>query len=1157
MLFSFRGTAENLRNWPRSGHARIPKAKLDRDQARLGAGEAVKRSRRSAHITPPEVSIEEHCKQTLQSAASYLEKIKSRAERTEAAAKTLHAAVSATPIDGLTNQSLREEAIRLIVQLCAIRLATGRNELPKLHIDYLGLSTTYGIQKRSDVSNIADSVDHLCTVISRDIDQKLPPEWKALNEPLTLSDVYERLIGTTLYDDQIKTRLRERKKHGQFYTPFHLAYRSASIALESHFNDSDTSRTSANNRQPREFGLQETRTEIPPIHIVDPAMGTGIFLLAALLYIETNVIGTSNSNSYSSINTKINTNINTKINTNGRSDCNSENKITDSKTSRSQPTAHLRIDILRGCLFGVDIDPLAKDAASLMFWLYCTDGSSRFEIALEDFAANFRCADSLLSRDVNNLSERQDIEKEKRRSATLFHYDKEFPQVFPDRGSAQRNQHDSTKAETGFDIVLSNPPWELAKPNSQEFFSSFDTDYRRLKKQEAVKYQEKLFKAIPGLEQAWNDEKNAYRNKAVLAQSGYEFITAMKTHQDMSQAADFNSSNSCTTESPGSSAKGASDLNVYRLFLELGFNLLKQGGRMAMLVPTGICSDKGAVELRRKFLSNGRLLALHTFNNSDKTFNIHRSFNYCLLALQRGGSRSKADKYFTASFNNTASSQATAKESIEYAVKDISIISPKWLAVSEVPHGKDLTVLTKIRNNSVPLGASGADEAVWNLKFKREFDMTNDSHQFVPVQEACQAGFRPDIFNNWIKGKWQSVDVTENRSLLQSFASASRPNFVLGEDRCSFICLDDIQEVLLPLYEGRMIGQFDFSEKLYANGTGRTAEWLHNSSHINVLGSSEYDGKGKGKGEDDDDHNSKPDHRSISGRGGNQSLFELIFHREKRILPQFLLPLKNSQCLPEPARLKVGYLAVGSPTNVRTMIASALHAVPCGNSVPVLLDEGDEVRHVLSLVACLNSFVFDYFLRMRMTGNNLNYYLLEECCLPPRNQVVAIKPIAEAAAFMNMLHPRYAKQWIALADSDPHQPLSNGAPFSLQTDQSMQIRSLLEAMIAHCYRLTVEEFAWILRGCDQESSNATGAFNKNPKGFFRVHKSLRPSERLTTLSLKAYERLIQTGFDSFLVDGFGIENANRASTADSENRSNTSAWGQLRNISACLSRILM
>ena len=43
----------------------------------------------------------------------------------------------------------------------------------------------------------------------------------------------------------------------------------------------------------------------------------------------------------------------------------------------------------------------------------------------------------------------------------------------------------SALPSSGFDAILGNPPWEIAKPNSKEFFSNLDPLYRGLGKQEA------------------------------------------------------------------------------------------------------------------------------------------------------------------------------------------------------------------------------------------------------------------------------------------------------------------------------------------------------------------------------------------------------------------------------------------------------------------------------------------------------------------------------------------------------------------------------------------------------------------------------------------------------------------------------------------------
>jgi len=73
----------------------------------------------------------------------------------------------------------------------------------------------------------------------------------------------------------------------------------------------------------------------------------------------------------------------------------------------------------------------------------------------------------------------------------------------------------------------------------------------------------------------------------------------------------------------------------------------------------------------------------------------------------------------------------------------------------------------------------------------------------------------------------------------------------------------------------------------------------------------------------------------------------------------------------------IGFKSVTSPTNVRTMIASMLPVTGVGNSMPILLSDQPWIRQLL-LLANMNALVYDYVLRQKIGGQNLNFFYLEQ-----------------------------------------------------------------------------------------------------------------------------------------------------------------------------------
>ena len=52
--------------------------------------------------------------------------------------------------------------------------------------------------------------------------------------------------------------------------------------------------------------------------------------------------------------------------------------------------------------------------------------------------------------------------------------------------------------------MLGNPPWEVSKPNSNEFFTPYDPIFRTYKANKAKEAMARLYQADGGLEDRWN-----------------------------------------------------------------------------------------------------------------------------------------------------------------------------------------------------------------------------------------------------------------------------------------------------------------------------------------------------------------------------------------------------------------------------------------------------------------------------------------------------------------------------------------------------------------------------------------------------------------------------------------------------------------------------
>jgi hypothetical protein len=622
-------------------------------------------------------------------------------------------------------------------------------------------------------------------------------------------------------------------------------------------------------------------------------------------------------------------------------------------------------------------------------------------------------------------TEARDIVKEVRDRYRFLHWELEFADVF-------------TGPDAGFDAVVGNPPWEILKPNSKEFFSNHDPLFRAYGKQQALAVQKALFEDNPAIETAWlgylgdfKDRGNFVRSAAAPSGDatdadgkpavllGSRKDAAVKLHEQWSRAR--GRYRGMSDPAHPFRHQGSADLNTYKMFVEMGLAVLRRGGQLGLVLPSGLYTDKGTGDLRRLLLQSCRWRWLYGFENRNKVFDIDSRFKFCVTVAEKGGETAAIRAAF---MRHDLEDWAEAVATLDYPAERVSAFSPKSLSVLEIRSEKDLEVLTKIYANSVLLGDD--TPAGWGIKYGTEFHMTNDSKLFIGRDKAEASGFVPDEY-----GRWVNAD----------------------------------GEVLLPLYEGRMVGQFDFSEKGWVSGKGRSAVWRE------------------------------------------------IPWDDKKIEPQFLM--RRSDWLlslhtgnEDKARIvgtKTTFMAIGSATNRRSMFAAVVRDVPCGNAVPVLQPRGGTAG-ALGLAATLDSLAYDFALRARLGGLNLNYFVISETpLLPP---AVCGSRFVDIAARLCLSHPWFAINWQELRSHGMEEAASSR--WALTDHERTRLRAISDAIIASRFGLGRDDLGWILRDCDHAVErlwDKSFCRTLDPKGFWRIDKDQDPELRHTVLSLAAFDDL--------------------------------------------------
>ena len=114
------------------------------------------------------------------------------------------------------------------------------------------------------------------------------------------------------------------------------------------------------------------------------------------------------------------------------------------------------------------------------------------------------------------------------------------------------------------------------------------------------------------------------RRRAARATAGFDAVIGNPPWAAARELTAFSRESGCYT------LQGHGHANLYQLFAERMLQLAAPGGRVGMLMPSGLLTDHGCAPLRRHLFERCTVDAVIGFDNRDALFPIHRGVRFSL-----------------------------------------------------------------------------------------------------------------------------------------------------------------------------------------------------------------------------------------------------------------------------------------------------------------------------------------------------------------------------------------------------------------------------------------------------------------------------------------------------------------------------------------------
>lgn len=517
-----------------------------------------------------------------------------------------------------------------------------------------------------------------------------------------LGAIYERLI-----DLDPSCEGRARKESGAFYTPRALTGFLVRRALAPLIDGA-------------------TSEGILALRVVDPAMGSGAVLVAALRYLSAAVERARVA----------------------------EGSLHDGDVTEGDRQEIRRL-VARRCLYGVDVNPTAVMLAKLSLWL-ATLAPGRPLTFLDH---HLRCGNSLIGIDPERAAAAPSaarggvalplFDDDAYRSAST-----ESASSLARLAFAPEDTAAAVRAKEKRFAGLTSPLarwrsvsdlwcawWFLSpasRPDAREFRAlaatlldrpplvSRRTVGRRVREAAEVSARERFFHwplEFPDVFPRGFD--------AVVGNPPWEMLSAGAGAGPRSDLKGFARGSGVYPRS------SAGHLNLYQLFVERALQLARPGGRLGLILPWGMMADEGSAGLRRYLLDGAAIDTLARFDNHEGLFHAHRSLRFVAVTAgvaaptavvepaRMGSARALDDLPDAGALPGAA---ALTREAL-------AALSGPSHRIPDAGRPADVAVAVRLAARHRALG----DPRGWGASFGRELHLTGDRAHFTSSPRSPRA----------------------------------------------------------------------------------------------------------------------------------------------------------------------------------------------------------------------------------------------------------------------------------------------------------------------------------------------------------------------------------------------------------------------------------